>query len=137
MRPGILTIAAAIAQRRASRMGRKAARKTVVVAAAGYVAVIASLATFGFLLSALWAYIRPMTGPVGTPLVLAAVCLVLALIFLAVIASSLRKPKRARYELGTSETALAVEVQNLISKQKLPILLSVALMGLVAGSQKR
>jgi membrane protein YdbS with pleckstrin-like domain len=137
MQPGILTIAAAIARRRAARMGRKAARKAIMVAAAGYLAVMSSLAAFGFLLWALWAYLRPLAGPIGTPLSLAGVCLLLALIFALVITSALRKPKRARYDLGQSETALAVEAQTLISKQKLPILMTVALMGLVAGSQKR
>jgi hypothetical protein len=142
MRPGILTVAAAIAQRRVARTGRKAVRKVIVVAAVGTLAVMSSLATFCFLLSALWAYVRPFAGPIGTPLLLAGVCLLLALTFALVITLALRKPKRIRperirHELAGTETALALEIQNLISKQKLPIILAVALMGLLAGSQKR
>jgi hypothetical protein len=137
MRPGILTIASAIAQRRAARVGRKAARKTMLVVAAGSLAMTSCLAGFGFLLWALWAYVRPFAGPAGAPLLLAGVCLVLALIFTLVISSALRQPKRVRHEAGEAEASLAIEAQNLISKQKMPILLTVALMGLVAGSQKR
>jgi hypothetical protein len=137
MKPGILTIAAAVAQRRLARTGRKAARKTVVLAAASYLAVMSSLATFGFVLLALWAYARPFAGPIGTPLLLAGVCLFLVLVFAFVISSSLRRPKRARYNIENAEASLALEAQNLISKQKMPILLTVALMGLVAGSKKR
>jgi hypothetical protein len=133
MKPGILTIAAAIAQRRMARIGRKA----VVAAAAGYLAVMSALAAFGFLLWALWAYARPFTGPIGTPLLLASVCLILALVFALIISSSLRKPRHIRHDIGNTEAALAIEAQNLIAKQKMPILLTVALMGLVAGSQRR
>lgn len=109
----------------------------MVVAAVVYLAVMSSLATFGFLLWALWAYARPYTGPIGTPLLLAGLCLLLAIMFALVIASSLRKPKRVRHDIGNSENLLADEAQALIAKQKVPILLTVALMGLVAGSQKR
>jgi hypothetical protein len=137
MTPGILTIAASVAQRRMARTGRKAARKTVVLAAASYLAVMSSLAAFGFALSALWAYARPFAGPIGTPLLLAGVCLFMALVFVLVIGSSLRRPKRARYDIENAEASLALEAHNLISKQKMPILLTVALMGLVAGSKKR
>jgi hypothetical protein len=137
MKPGILTIAAAVAQRRMARTGRKAARKTVVLVAASYLAIMSSLATFGFVLLALWAYARPLAGPIGTPLLLAGLCLLFALAFVFVISSSLRGPKRARLGLENAETSLAFEAQNLISKQKMPILLTVALMGLVAGSKKR
>lgn len=124
-------------QRRLVRASRKAAGKTMAIAAAGYLAVMSLLAAFGFVLAALWAYARPFAGAIGTPLLLAALCTVLALVFVLVITTSLRKPKRTRYDTGQTEGALALEAQNLIAKQKLPILLAVALMGLVAGSQKR
>jgi len=137
MKPGILTIAAALAKRRLVRTGRKAARRAIIVAAAAYLAVMSSLATFGFLLFALWAYARPFAGPIGTPLLLATICLLFALIFVLVMSSPLRKPKPVRYDIGQAEASLALEAQNVISTQKMPILLTVALMGLVAGSRKR
>lgn len=137
MSAGILSLAASLASRRVSRYGRKAGRKLAIVAGAGYLALTAAFATFGFLLWALWAYARPLAGPVGTPLLLAGVCALIALILALIAASALRRPKRGKRDAPLSETALAIEAQNLVSRHKMPILLSVALMGLVAGSQKR
>ncbi len=137
MSANIFTIAAAVVERRVSRYGRKAGRKLAFVAAAGYAAVTAAFAAFGFLLWALWAYARPFAGPVGTPLLLAGVCGLLALILALAIGLKLRRPARDRREAIYSEAALAVEAQNLVRQQKMPILLTAALMGLLAGSQKR
>jgi hypothetical protein len=137
MSADILKIAASIAERRMGRYGRRAGRKLGVVVAAGYVALSAAFATCGFLLWALWAYARPFAGPVGTPLLLACVCALITLILALVIASTLRRPQRERREPAYSEAALALEAQNLVRKQKMPILLTAALLGLLAGSQKR
>jgi ABC-type Co2+ transport system permease subunit len=137
MNTQIFTLAGQIAERRLARYGRKAGRKLAVLAAAGCLALTAAITACGFLIAALWAYARPIAGPVGTPLIFAAVCAVLALILALVAGSALRHPRRARRETLYPEAALALEAQNLVRKQKLPILLTAALIGLLAGSQKR
>jgi MFS family permease len=137
MSGGIIRIAASLAERRIARYGRKAGRKLGVVAAAGCIALTAAFASCGFLLWALWAYARPFAGPVGTPLLLAGVCALVTLILALVLASALRRPERRRREPVYPDAALALEAQNLVRKQKMPILLSAALLGLLAGSQKR
>lgn len=137
MSPNILSLAAAIAERRVARYGRKAGRKLGLVIAAGYVGLTAAFATCGFLLWALWAYARPFMGPVGTPLMLAGVCALIALILAIVAASALRRPKHERRDMPIAEAALAAEAHKFVRKQKVPVLLTAALMGLLAGSQKR
>jgi MFS family permease len=137
MNAQMFTLAGQIAERRLARYGRRAGRKLAVLAAAGCLALAAAITAFGFLIAALWAYARPLAGPVGTPLIFAGACAVLALILALIAASALRRPRRGRRETLYPEAALALEAQNLVRKQKMPILLTAALMGLLAGSQKR
>jgi hypothetical protein len=130
-----------------ARYGRGAARKFGIMLAAGFVSVIAGTASIGFLMLALWAYVRPHLGPVGAPLVLAGVAILIAIVMALVARSALRPPKLkfANAAFASQNTpSLAVELENLagvaadaIRKQKTPVLLAALLVGVLAANQKR
>ena len=122
-----------------SEFGRKAAKKMGIVFAAGAVALAAINTAFGFLLFALWAFVRPMAGPIGSPLIMAGVLGVFAGIMVLIIRNVLQ-PKTQQNVPGpraVEQERILLEAEAIIRKQKLPVLLAAVLFGLFAGSQKR
>lgn len=123
--------------------GRAAARKFALMLAAGFAAMMAAMGGLGFLLWALLAFVRPMAGPVGTPLIGAAFAILLAAILLlmariAVETGPQAARKTAGYPAGAVQPeAILREAEAMMRKHKTPAMLAALLIGIYAGSQKR
>lgn len=114
------------------------------VAALGFagLAVIAAVATSA---AALWIGVRPLVGPVGAPLVVAAALLVLALIALG-LAHRATRPVPAALPApsapsGANDAVLAraalAEATRLVVAHKVPVLLVALLAGWQAGTRAK
>jgi hypothetical protein len=123
----IISAVAALNEPALARYGKSAARKLGIMLAAG------------FILWALWAYVRPIVGPVGAPLILAAAVSVIAILVGVLAASALdsKQPPQHARPVAVSPEAVFIEAEAIIRKQKVPVLLAAVLMGIFAGSQKR
>ena len=107
--------------------------------AAGVIGVVATLliaAAWGCLCAALWIGLIPALGPVGAPLAVAALCIVVAGI-LALIAWSLIRRRRAPVSPQLQFDALLGEGSRLINEHKGAALLVAALLGMLAGNSGR
>ncbi len=102
----------------------------------GFIALVLAGAAWGCAGAALWIALIPPLGPVGAPLVVAAVCLVFAGI-LALIAWLLMRRRRARLGEGLQLDALLAQAGNLINEHKLGALLVAVLAGILAGNSTR
>ena len=107
--------------------------------AAGLVTVLLCLVTAGgCLLAALWLYLLPYLGPVGTPLVLAGALLIKAGVILLWLRLHLKRhsaanaPSSAAAELAP---ALA-EVEQIVRTHKLSSLSAALLTGLALGTRR-
>ncbi len=127
--------------------GRAAARKFALMLAASLAAIMAAMAGLGFLLWALLAFVRPLAGPVGTPLIGAALAFITVAILLLMARSAVETgPQAARktarkaagYPAGAVQPeAILREAEAMMRKHKMPVLLAAMLIGIYAGSQKR
>jgi len=107
--------------------------------AAGVIAGIATVLTaaaWGCLCAALWIGLTPALGPVGAPLAVAGLCIVVAGI-LALIAWGLVRRRRARVNSALQMDALLAEGSRLIGEHKGAALLAAALLGMLAGNSGR
>jgi len=107
--------------------------------AAGVIGVVATLliaAAWGCLCAALWIGMIPALGPVGAPLAVAGLCIVIAGI-LALIAWSLIRRRRAPVSPQLQFDALLGEGSRLINEHKGAALLVAALLGMLAGNSGR
>ena len=107
--------------------------------AAGVIGVVATLliaAAWGCLCAALWIGLIPALGPVGAPLAVAGLCIVVAGI-LALIAWSLIRRRRAPVSPQLQFDALLGEGSRLINEHKGAALLVAALLGMLAGNGGR
>jgi hypothetical protein len=123
--------------------GRATARKFALMLAASFAAMMAAMGGLGFLLWALLAFVRPMAGPVGTPLIGAALAILVAAILLlmarnAVDAAPQAARKTAGYQAGAVQPeAILREAEAMVRKHKTPVMLAALLIGIYVGSQKR
>jgi hypothetical protein len=107
--------------------------------AAGVIGVVATLliaAAWGCLCAALWIGLIPALGPVGAPLAVAGLCIVVAGI-LVLIAWSLIRRRRAPVSPQLQFDALLGEGSRLINEHKGAALLVAALLGMLAGNSGR
>ena len=107
--------------------------------AAGVIGVVATLliaVAWGCLCAALWIGMIPALGPVGAPLAVAGLCIVIAGI-LALIAWSLIRRRRAPVSPQLQFDALLGEGSRLINEHKGAALLVAALLGMLAGNSGR
>ena len=107
--------------------------------AAGVIGVVATLliaVAWGCLCAALWIGLIPALGPVGAPLAVAGLCIVVAGI-LALIAWSLIRRRRAPVSPQLQFDALLGEGSRLINEHKGAALLVAALLGMLAGNSGR
>lgn len=100
------------------------------------VAVALTAAAWGCLCAALWIGLTPALGPVGAPLAVAGLCIVIAGI-LALIARGLVRRRQARVNPQLQFDALIGEGSRLINEHKGAALLVAALLGLLAGNSGR
>ena len=99
-------------------------------------AALCAAAAVGCAIAAFWIYLVPLIGPVGAPLVVAGVFLVLCLILLAVARSVLRSRKPLRVKIDGAEIEIG-DVERLIQGHKGTALLIAVVAGLIAGNQAR
>ncbi len=134
----VANLAAGLARPALSAYGRSAGRKLGVLLATGAMLVVSTIAISGFLLWALWEYVRPLVGPVGAPLILAAAVTLFAMIIGLIAKYALRAQRTPPYRRPTLMTpeAMIEEVEGVVRKQKVPVLLAAALFGIFAGSQR-
>jgi hypothetical protein len=135
----LISTAAALNQPALAGFGRSAARKVCIMLAAGFVCVMAATSGIGFILWALWAYVRPIAGPVGAPLILAATAGLIAIIMGVLAGNALGSKQQPQYArtAAVSPEAMLSEAEAIIRKQKVPVLLAAVLAGIFAGSQMR
>lgn len=125
----LIKIAAAVAESSAARP----AGRCVACAAVGTVAAVLCVITAsGCALTALWIYLLPEMGPVGAPLVVAGVLLVMCFIMLAVVRYGLT-PRAPPPRAAAAPALLLADVTRLVKDNKAPVLLTALLAGLVAG----
>jgi hypothetical protein len=104
---GAVTLLAALVQAfnvsRAFERWKKKAKLAAFAAALAAAALFALLGALGCAVAALWIYLLPYAGPVGTPLILSGGLLVLCLILLAAAyVLARRKPRVKGAGLATS-----------------------------------
>jgi hypothetical protein len=133
----LITMAAALTEDRLARHGREAAGKVAVVAAAAFVASMSAMSAIGCTLWALWVYALPHVGPVGAPLIVAAALFAICIAAMAAARQSLRPRRRAMRAQSLSGASLVRETSALFKDQKMTLLLSALLAGVVAGSSKK
>ena len=134
----LITVAAALTENRLARHGREAAGKAAIVAGAAFIASVSAMAAIGCALWALWVYALPMAGPVGAPLIVAAVLLAVCISAIAAARQSLRPRRRhmRAQSLSSAGASLSHEASALFKDQKTALLLSAVLAGVMAGSRK-
>lgn len=133
----LFTVAAGLSERRLARYGREAAVKIAIVAAVTFVASISAMGAIGCSLWALWVYALPYAGPVGAPLIVAAVLLAICIAALVAGRQSLRPRMRGIRVQSLSGASLSHEASALFKDQKSALLLGALLAGVVAGSSKK
>ena len=134
----LASLAAGLTRQAISAYGRSAARKVGIMLATGVMLVVSTLAIFAFLIWALWEYVRPLTGPVGAPLILAAVVTLFAIIVGLTASYALRAKHTPHYRRPAPITpeAMIQELEGIVRKQKVPVLLAAVLIGIFAGNQR-
>lgn len=116
---------------------RRSSSDVVVLAAASTFAALTVAAALICAAAALWIGLHPIAGPIGAPLIVAAVLLVLALVASALAHRALRpRPAPAPTTVGSTESLLA-EAAGLVAAHKIPVLLAAVLAGMVAGSRDK
>jgi fatty acid desaturase len=100
------------------------------------IAVVLTAAAWGCLCAALWIGLIPVWGPVGAPLAVAGMCIVVAGI-LGLIAWRMMRRRRARVNPQLQLDALLSEGSRLIGEHKGAALLAAALLGMFAGGGRK
>ena len=99
-------------------------------------ALLLAAAAWGCLCAAIWIWLTPSLGPVGAPLVVAAICLVGGGI-LGLIAWGLTRRRRHSPTSDLNLDALLSDAGRLFNEHKGAALLAAALLGLFAGNGRR
>ncbi len=110
--------------------------RTLVAMVLAVLALVMAGAAWGCICAALWIGLTPSLGPVGAPLIVAALCILVAGI-LALVAWALTRRRRARVEPGLQVEALLSEASNLIKEHKGAAVLGALLLGMLAGNSGR
>lgn len=111
----------------AARMGRAA---TIV-----YVAVTCGFGVLGCLLAALWIAVLPHVGPAGAPLVVAGALAAVAVVTIAALRQ--RQPPPVAPPVSDDIARLLALAGDMTRADKVPVLLSALLAGLVAGARPK
>jgi len=99
-------------------------------------ALALAAAAWGCLCAAIWIWLTPSLGPVGAPLVVAAICLIVGGI-LGLLAWGLARRRRPRPAPDLNVEALLSDAGRLFNEHKGAALLAAALLGLFAGNSRR
>ena len=102
----------------------------------GGLALVLAVGAWGCLCAALWIGLTPSFGPVGAPLAVAALCVLVAG-FLALVAWVLTRRRRSRLETAAQVEALLSEAGDLIKEHKGAAVLGAILLGMLAGNSGR
>ncbi len=102
----------------------------------GGLALLLAAAAWGCFCAALWVWLTPSLGPVGAPLVVAAICL-LAGAILGGVAWGLVRRRHPRPAADLNVDALLNDAGRLFNEHKGAALLAAALLGLLAGNGRR
>ena len=86
--------------------------------------------------TALWIYLLRFVGPVGAPLIVAGVLLLIAIILIATGWRRLRGSRRPPPPLAAAEAAIG-ETKRLLQEHKVAVLLAAAVSGLIFGNGRR
>ena len=115
---------------------REAGVRALIGGATILLAAILVLAALGCAMTALWLYLLPLTGAIGTPLIVAGVLLGLGglVLLLPRLVGKRRRPAQA--PAGPTPEMLIAEASRLIRDNKGPVLLSALLIGLREGTRK-
>jgi hypothetical protein len=97
------------------------------------IAALLALTAAGCAIAALWIYLLPLLGPVGSPLAAAAALLIVALALLLIARRVLRAPATSAPPSGDTAAALA----RLTKDHKVEMLVAALTAGLVAGAGNR
>jgi hypothetical protein len=130
----VLTALAASSQ--TSTLQKYTGRLAAALVLAG-IAVLMACAAWGCFCAALWIELTPALGPVGAPLVVAAVCIVSGGV-LALFAWELTHRRRASTVASDLNLdALLADASRLINEHKGAALLAAVLLGMLAGTGNR
>jgi hypothetical protein len=102
----------------------------------GGLGLLLVVAAWGCLCAAIWIWLTPSLGPVGAPLVVAAICLAAGGV-LGLVAWELTRRQRPRLAPDLNVDALLSDAGRLINEHKGAALLAAALLGLFAGNGRR
>ncbi len=117
---------------------RRSSADTIVAVSAAAFTALAVVAALTCAAAALWIGMRPLVGPVGAPLIVAAVLIALALVALALARRALnRNTARVAVATAGSNEALLTEAARLVVAHKVPVLLAAVLAGLAAGTRDK
>ncbi len=133
----LLTLATTLAEKRLARHGRRAIGKIAVAAVGLGFAGLCILGAFVCGLWALFVYVRPIVGPVGAPLIVAATLLLFAALSLVLLRISTRRRRFIPTDHSLANRTLSEEVHTLFKDQKTTLLLSALMAGVVAGSSRK
>jgi hypothetical protein len=111
-------------------------RRLIAALVLGGLGLLLVLAAWGCLCAAIWIWLTPSLGPVGAPLVVAAICLVVGGV-LGLVAWELTRRQRPRPASDLNVDALLSDAGRLINEHKGAALLAAALLGLFAGNGRR
>ena len=105
------------------------------IAAGAAAAVLCWLAASLCLLTALWLYLLPLLGPVGTPLVIGCLLALKAAAILLWLRHGQASPTPA--PAAIQPAALLAEAERLFKANTAPVLMSALLVGLFVGGSER
>jgi hypothetical protein len=111
-------------------------RRLIAALVLGGLGLLLVLAAWGCLCAAIWIWLTPSLGPVGAPLVVAAICLVVGGV-LGLVAWELTRRRRPRPASDLNVDALLSDAGRLFNEHKGAALLAAALLGLFAGNGRR
>ena len=130
-----LALTALAASSQTSALKAFTGRMIAALVLAGLALVMAG-AAWGCICAALWIGLTPSLGPVGAPLIVAALCIVVGGI-LALVAWALTRRRRARVQPELQVEALLSEAGQVIKEHKGAALILAALLGMMAGNGGR
>ncbi len=100
-----------------------------------YVAVTCGFGVLGCLLAALWIAVLPHVGPAGAPLVVAGALAAVAVVTIAALRQ--RQPPPVAPPVSDDIARLLALAGDMTRADKVPVLLSALLAGLVAGARPK
>lgn len=111
---------------------RRLPATVLLLLAGGFTATAAIFCAF----TALWIYLLRFVGPVGAPLIVAGVLLLIAIILIASGWRRLHGSRRPPPALAAAEGAIG-ETKRLLQEHKVAVLLVAAVTGLIFGKGRR